>query len=999
MPEIFFEGGDPASLSVEIRRNVLEKACERIAQGLCGESPGTGNFLARFAQQDLTESVRSAFVRHAGCGTVLKFLLQIVWSGRLSGTWQEVDKIVRGEPAITDVGRWGWLAANAIGSNVQLQELRKWYLETTSSVARETLSVLIEGLPTDVDESDWISSALGRCEAPKEHSYDNLRHELTEYVERLQADHLPALLMAFDRYLSAEALSDEKRNFSRSQKWLLGPACEVVARLIQGRHPIALGRAAISTLLCYQDARHTGDEPTSLKGDLRTLIAGWPQLNELLFWECIGRERQLMKPPERLTDWWKGAYNGVFQAQTIPFPRMLEAIAVKTNPDDRAVALSLALQLYRNAERPEEWLEQLRNATSQSQELTALLEQDRAPTNLKPERDWERKDKQWQRQQKEREAKNKRERDAYFEALSANLEAHRKANAEDPGTLTDAVFTLYKVGSTRKSSNTSYTFSDWRALESEFGIDVARFYRDAAIALWRHHVPQLRSEGAAPDKTTYSVIIGLSGLAIESREEPDWLAHLTLDDAVRACRYASFELNEFPPWFHSVFERFPDVVGGFLLQEIQYELSQETASSSLNHIIERLRWSGTWARDWLAPRLHELLKTFEPANQGSLDSLLKILGESNLNSDAIAGLCDRKCQTIPGASERVASWFAAWIGVSPEKAIHAFKERIQAAGDSTLQTEFVMHCITRITGHRRASTIIARELFEEAQYLKELHLLAHRYVRIEDDIDRANGGVYSPELRDYAQDARYAILGRLEKLPGQDAYCALREIADQAPLPHIRTWIHKRAFSKAEQEGDLSPWSSVEFRDFHQYLERTPESHKDLAELSKLRLLDLKDDWEDGDQSIASLLLDREETEVRTAICSYLRQQARNRYHVASEDELADGKRPDLRVNGMCFDAPVPIELKLANKWSGEELMERLENQLGCDYLRDRRSSRGIYLLVNQKDGRHWEIGGQRRGFDELMTALQSHWESIKGRYPGIDAIDVIGIDLTARKR
>jgi hypothetical protein len=41
-------------------------------------------------------------------------------------------------------------------------------------------------------------------------------------------------------------------------------------------------------------------------------------------------------------------------------------------------------------------------------------------------------------------------------------------------------------------------------------------------------------------------------------------------------------------------------------------------------------------------------------------------------------------------------------------------------------------------------------------------------------------------------------------------------------------------------------------------------------------------------------------------------------------------------------------QLKIADKWSGPQPAERFENQLSGDNLRDRRSSRGIFLLVNR---------------------------------------------------
>jgi len=101
----------------------------------------------------------------------------------------------------------------------------------------------------------------------------------------------------------------------------------------------------------------------------------------------------------------------------------------------------------------------------------------------------------------------------------------------------------------------------------------------------------------------------------------------------------------------------------------------------------------------------------------------------------------------------------------------------------------------------------------------------------------------------------------------------------------------------------------------------------------------------------------------------------------------------------MGFDGPVPIELKLADKWTGPKLFERLENQLCGDYLRDNRSNRGIFVLVYRGEQKHWEMpdNANRVDFLGLVTALQEYWKHISTKFPGIDDITVIGIDLTKR--
>jgi hypothetical protein len=123
-------------------------------------------------------------------------------------------------------------------------------------------------------------------------------------------------------------------------------------------------------------------------------------------------------------------------------------------------------------------------------------------------------------------------------------------------------------------------------------------------------------------------------------------------------------------------------------------------------------------------------------------------------------------------------------------------------------------------------------------------------------------------------------------------------------------------------------------------------------------------------------------------------------YSIPQEEEMADAKRPDLRFHGVGIDAPVPVELKIADNWTGPKLFERLENQLAGDYLRDIRTGRGVFALVHrgvEKGG--WQLPGSKTkvNFDGLVDALGKHWLSLAPKYPGVDEITIVGIDLSKR--
>jgi len=114
---------------------------------------------------------------------------------------------------------------------------------------------------------------------------------------------------------------------------------------------------------------------------------------------------------------------------------------------------------------------------------------------------------------------------------------------------------------------------------------------------------------------------------------------------------------------------------------------------------------------------------------------------------------------------------------------------------------------------------------------------------------------------------------------------------------------------------------------------------------------------------------------------------------------LADAKRPDLRVHTTTIDAPVVIELKLANKgWTISSLCERLRNQLVGQYMRDVRSTCGVFLVVLAKNKR-WKnpITKKNITFNELVDLLNTEARKILNDRCDLQEIRVVGIDLTKR--
>jgi hypothetical protein len=169
------------------------------------------------------------------------------------------------------------------------------------------------------------------------------------------------------------------------------------------------------------------------------------------------------------------------------------------------------------------------------------------------------------------------------------------------------------------------------------------------------------------------------------------------------------------------------------------------------------------------------------------------------------------------------------------------------------------------------------------------------------------------------------------------------------------------------------------------------------------RLIDLKNWLERGNDSPwQTWQRSNGETEMRTLIAGWLNQQCRELYTTAQEPEIANSQRMDIWLQNTNIPSPVPIELKLLDKgWSGPKLCERLRNQLAGDYLREESAGCGVMLLVWQgkKGKKCWEINKHRVGLGELASALKFYWQGIANEFPGVEAIDVVVIDLAMRKQ
>lgn len=1004
-PQLFLEGGDPSQLPLSLRQEILGEICTELKSGGPRHLAYDYSAAQRFATADLAPHIIALMSVHAADEDVMWFLLQMVWQGELETALAPAMAIAVDSGTRANVRIAAFRAIVAVGGPADMERVRQSFATEAGKRNRQLLAELLSTAPPTEHTAAWLLSCIEHAAASKPHSVDPLTSAVQAFV---QAAEPPALIALVDKVqpLLARAPVVDRRHCEVSEQfgWLLKPAALAVERLVLLRDTHAASPGALHILYLLPRAAHFDRvRGSDIVLTLDKLVPAWPELNWSLFWYTAVQERLWLdaKKAERLIDCWPViCWSPYFQFGPTELDAVLSQIDTRPELDDRMIAVSLAFRIYVAAGRRKPMRTRLNARVRAKPELKAQLAALMKPPPAGPDQlRYRRMSTQWERRDAARKQKDETNRQEWRTHLAANLGSVAGVGLAKPDAVTNAQYYLHGELRRLNGENHNYSDSHWRSLEPEFGVDVAKAYRDGAVAFAGRQKPRLISEGAPPNSIPFAAILGLNGLAIESAEIADWPGGLDDAGVERAFRLAMHELNGFPPWMPRLYAHAPALISRMALAEVDFELAREGEGGS-TYLLHDLNYGGQWLWDEIGP---PLLQRLSESDRGTLENLryvLNIVQGSKVPDADIADVAKRRVDS-PDA-DRSATWFAIWVAVDPDHGLTALETRLAGITDKAARTRFAMIFISQLVGGRRAGGFWRRDQFKTPETLKRLYLLMHACIQRKDDIERAGKGVYSPELRDDAQDARDALFNWLNEIPGKAAFVALSEIAKAHPDVSSRVWFEHHARAKAQADSESDPWRVEQVREFHDTLERTPRTHRELYDLAVYRLLDLKADLEDGDASEASVLrMAPEETDVRNYIGNRLRREALSRYIVTQEEELADAKRPDLRLQGVGFDGPVPMELKLADNWTGPKLFERLEVQLSGDYLRDLRSQRGVFVLVHRGDDKkgRWQIPPKMEPVDfaGLVEALEAHWASLAPQYPDVEGLRIIGIDLTAR--
>lgn len=994
-PEVFVKNGDVSRLPLAKRKALLSQMCGILATKGFGRTYFTNTELYRFGKTDMKDHIKSLASKYQDHDDVLDVLLVMAERRKIDiGTGIAVS-------VVKDKKREKYTRVNALdylqsrSDKALLSEIADDILQDETENNQRLLAWIVRNFEDCSLTPTQVVAFLSRFEPKHAYRYDQSYSAILEVIDKFSSDQCFEFVDAVSPLLKTEPLLE--RNYleiSQNYKWLYTSALKAFERLIRAKDERIFDPRFIE-LLSFSIRSHDFRDAEGYNVNFSEIIPAFPSLNDTLFWYSIESARTEEKEVKHFRNGKFWRRNWAFSSEN--FDRVLEWVSSRDLEDDKLVALSLAFSIYRENGRGDKRRRQLWKVVKGNEVLEKQLRDFLNPKAMSKEsRNYQRQERRWEKQAKERKVKQAQILKDWQEYLASD-EADKLLDfsiAVD-GKMWQGNSYLMDRARKRNSGSDKWASKEWRSLISVYGLKAAERYKDAAISYWRHYDPV---ESQNSSSTSYATIFGLTGLAIEARESPNWLDRLGSSEAELAMKYAYQEMNGFPFWLEELFGKFPKVVLSELLKDIEHEFRYREADGHYFGAIHKITWRDTWLYPSLGPHLIELFRKHDPKHRNTLlYSLGIILQCTDIPKSEILSLIQERIEKT--ADQEVnAIWFAAWTNVCGRSGLEIVKEYVDALAEEE-QTSFVMSWITMLLGDRFETLRSEFRDFKEVSVLKDMYIFVYQHIRSAEDTDRAGKGVYTPNLRDNAQTARNTIFNLLSEIPGRKTFDAFMEFSEIHPEEAHRPWYVHHARERAEKDADSTPWKADDFAAFEKSATRRPQNHQEVFDLCRSRLMDIKHHLENGDdsQAIAMVQIDQETTH-RNYFVKEFRDKSNGFYTVTPEEELADKKRVDLRLHGSGLDSPVPIELKLAGNWTGDAHFERLENQLMGDYLRDMRSSRGVFMLVNRGKKKRWDTkDGKRRNFDQLVSALQDHANTLLKQAPHIEEIKVMGIDLTVR--
>lgn len=993
-PEIFFEDGDPGSLSVEYKRRLLSALVERYADREQVWISSSRDALRRFSDPALGDDL-ATLIRDRNIPNGLREqLLRIAAHGRLGQCVAAALEILGRSDESEDVKLEAVEVVrecNAADGKSRLHEIAA----TQTTISLRLCTAIVEALYPSAIRASELISLLGKVSSAPGIRVET--HSLTTHLSECKplpdAAQLLAELLNTLRTQPQDDEEDTTIAIVADKAWLLDVVLVVATAVLsqpqltrKESQDVAAAMAIAGSSYPFNQRNHT---------ELKSL-------ERMTLPHCGVRIACLRNVVSRSQSSGKPKWTFVF-GLTRDIPQwdwsrsdldwLIDEIRTPSEIRDPEISLHIALHIWMSEGCAMADRRRIMQAVSGRRALGDVASKTFASARFARLRrlkaTWG--NREWRAGQQVQWIENLKQK---FGRLQNRWFWLRRARLIRTGTRPDLL--SYLCDYARDARHTKRSFN-WDLLRKSVGSFVTNAARTGCKRAWRQFTPQLPHEKTDPASIDDRVDVGLAGIEAAIADNELSFEKLSPSEASLATIYAVNALGGFPSWFAALSSQQDGAVGDVLKRCITEEWKYPESRDRVNDVLSGLAWAGGAPARLARESVLECFCREDPPNSLILEQGLSlVLKVDRAVSPRLLATALIRCRELPVDHPKFRWWCAVAFQGDAQAAVAVLETRLRGHSDPT----DVVSAVFTLLGERREQLpLVPNPDYRTPAALRVLIPFAFRYVRRQDDIDRGYSA-YTPTRRDHAQSFRGELFQILHSSEAAEASSVLRELLREPCLASEHDWIRHLLDKRMKGDADGHAWEAIDIRTFEQEYETNPKTDADLFRIVGNRLDEIKHDVEASENSLREEMRKGDvEAVLRRWIARKLNERARGRYTVPQESEIDLELRPDIRAQNPRTDS-VSMEVKWACRWSGNDLMERLENQLAGDYLRAHNSRFGIYIIGLIGDQREWRDGsGKRYSFPQFSELLRQRALELRRLHPGISGLNVVPIDFTTPTR
>ena len=1015
-PSILIQKGDPGTLAPSVKAKLLRGFASQMDKGDVAIQPSflSGHTSWLFADPRLSIEIREVWKTTENHSLRLD-LLQMIEDGVIKQCSDLAEFVALDETETAGIRSVALNALNACNAARQLRNVATNLVTRRKTVRADHASEFASRLYPDHLSADELFLLVESCPKPPSNVSDGFGVHLPDLWADCPQDERLKFARRIALLLLKPPFHNDYQHISENYRFLAKRLPSVANELFKVIDVNFVQDEAIDILLPIGRARRFDSSDDDL-AELRAMLNSMSELKRKLLWRDVDFERSNREAPRPNKIWQVPTNSVLWEINESDVVWLKEDLGSKATVEDRQVALSALAQHFVRTGQIDEKANVLESLIGDDLKLQEDL---RSYTEPPPASD-EAENRLKKREEKlnlEREKQLRKIKDDWIKFRNEVVEKPEKLL--DPETQYDGIESLIswlqnKTGEMRHSAA-----QQWESLRAAFSEEVANNFQAALKATWR------KTDVARPERKgnlssrLVSVSHAYAGVTVESEGNSNWTESLSDDEVTRAARIACESEIDYPDWLNQLIEAKPKLSAPVFLNALKVEF--ESSDIAPFHLTYRLKDKRLAIPSELMGGIIETICTSEFVSTRRLEDAIRIILRLNLtsaNGRKIATTFKSRFQKTNATDKKMkVRYLALWMTAAPVPAINALKKWLSSA-DNVENTKLAIEFIGSGFGHHGYGYLV--DFLSEAgvSEIEQLALIANCHIRTKDDPFRE--GHWTPNQRDAAQQGRNRLISELSLPATIEGLHAISRLMKSKEMKRDRYWLGRQARTAAELIGDFTTFTIEEFTNLQEQHFHTISNANDLFRVVNNVLAAIKQQLGNSDSSTKLLLeslgkiyavkkfvrkkypkalpdvRSSDEEAVQNWLAEQLRLRSNGRYHVQREPRVAKKKMPDIIVSDSESRFEVAIEIKQADSWSPNQLIEALDVQLAETYLKPEYRRHGVLFMTDSGRRAWWTHPDTRKRlrFDELTQFLSDRAGMKVSNEMGTISTSVVGVDI-----